>query len=73
MNNYLEKLFYIIAKDSKQLIMLPNDVKLIINVIDQLDTYFFMAKNGGPGRTRESLPVREIVGELTVLYQIRIA
>ena len=53
--------------------MLPNDVKLIINVIDQLDTYFFMAKNGGPGRTRESLPVREIVGELTVLYQIRIA
>ena len=25
--------------------MLPNDVKLRINVIDQLDTYFLMAKN----------------------------
>ena len=44
-NNYLEKLFYIIGKESKQKSMLPNDVKLVINVIDQLDTYFFMAKN----------------------------
>ena len=44
MNNYLEKGFYIIESDSKQKIMLRNDVKLIINVIDQLDTYFFMKK-----------------------------
>ena len=44
-NNYLEKLFYIIGKESKQKSMLPNDVKLVINVIDQLDKYFVMAKN----------------------------
>ena len=31
--------------DSKQESMWPNDVKLIINVIDKLDTYFVMAKN----------------------------
>ena len=41
---YLEKGFYIIGKDSKQKNMPPNDVKLRINVIDQLDTYFVMAK-----------------------------
>ena len=43
-NNYLEKGFYIIEKDSKQKSMLPNDVKPRINVIDQLYTYFFVAK-----------------------------
>ena len=45
MNNYLSKVLYIIEKDSKQNVMLPNDVKLIFNVIGQLDTEFFMAKN----------------------------
>ena len=44
-NNYLAKGFYIIEKDSNQLSFLPNDVKLRINVIYQLDTNFFMAKN----------------------------
>ena len=45
MNNYLEKVFYNIEKDSKREYMLPNDVKLRINVIDQLDTDFVMLKN----------------------------
>ena len=44
-NNYLEKGFYIIEKDSNQLSFLPNDVKLRINLIDQMDTDFFMSKN----------------------------
>ena len=48
MNNYLEKVFYIIENDSKQKSMIPNDMKLRINVIDQLDTYFVMAKNMYP-------------------------
>ena len=43
--NYLAKGFYIIEKDSNQLSTLPNDVKLIINLIDQMDADFFMAKN----------------------------
>ena len=42
MNNYLEKGLYVIEKYSKQLSMLPNDVKLGINVIDSLDTDYFM-------------------------------
>ena len=40
MDNYLEKWFYIIEKYSMQKSMLPNDVQLIINMIDQLDTDF---------------------------------
>ena len=44
-NKYLAKGFFIIEKYSKQLIILPNDVKLIIHAIDQLETYFVMAKN----------------------------
>ena len=44
MNKYLEKGFLIIEKDSKQLSILPNDVKLIIHVIDQIETDFIMAK-----------------------------
>ena len=43
-NNYLEKGFYIIERYPKQNSMLINDVKLGINVIDQMDTYFVMAK-----------------------------
>ena len=45
MNNYLEKGLFIIEKDYKQLIILPNDVKLIIHVIDQLKQYFIMKIN----------------------------
>ena len=44
-NNYLAKVFYIIENYSKQKSMIPNDMKLRINVIDKLDTYFVMAKN----------------------------
>ena len=44
-NNYLEKVFYVIENNSKKLSMIPNDLKLIIHMIDQLETYFFMAKN----------------------------
>ena len=46
MNNYLVKGFFIIENYSKQKIMLPNDVKLRIYVIDQLDTYFVIKKQG---------------------------
>ena len=45
MNKYLSKGFFIIANNSKQLSSLPNDVKLIIHAIDQLETDFSMKKN----------------------------
>ena len=44
-NINLAKGLYINEKEYKQLCMLPNDVKLIIHLIDQLETDFFMAKN----------------------------
>ena len=46
-NNYLSKKIYIIERNSKQLSMLPNYLKLGINFIDKLDTDFFMKKNKG--------------------------
>ena len=44
-NKYLAKGLFIIKNDSKHLISLPNDLKLIIHAIDQLETYFSMKKN----------------------------
>ena len=44
-NNYLAKGFYITEKVPKQLNLLPNDVKFTINLNNQMDTDFFMAKN----------------------------
>ena len=43
--NYLSKGFSIIEQITKQLIFLPNDVKLRINLIDQLDIDYVMVKN----------------------------
>ena len=43
-NMYLAKEFYIIEKESKQLSLIPNDFKLRINLINQMDTDFFMVK-----------------------------
>ena len=45
MNNYLAIGLFIVENDSKQLSIFPNDVKLKIHVIDQLETCFIMAKN----------------------------
>ena len=44
-NNDLSKLSSIIEHNTKQLSFLPSDVKLIINLINQLDKYYFMVKN----------------------------
>ena len=44
-NNYLFKGLAIIEQNTKQLNLLSNYVKLIINVINQLDTDHVMVKN----------------------------
>ena len=44
-NNYLVKEFFIIEKGTNQLSLLPNDVRLRINLNNQLDTDFYMTKN----------------------------
>ena len=43
-NNYLSKGLFIIENYSNQLNIIPNDVKLRIYVIDQLETYFIGKK-----------------------------
>ena len=50
--NYLAKIFYIIEKDSKQLSLLPNDVKLRINMINQMDTDFSWQKQSNFRRSK---------------------
>ena len=44
MKNYLAKGLFMIENDSKHLSSLPNDVKIRIHMIDQLETDFVMAK-----------------------------
>ena len=44
-NNDLSKVFSIIEQNTKQLSLLENDVKLRIDLINQLDTYYVMVKN----------------------------
>ena len=44
-NNYLSKNIYIIERGTKQLSFILNDVILIINLNNQLDTYYVMVKN----------------------------
>ena len=43
--NYLSKGLYIIEQVSKQLNLTPNDIILIINLVDQLKTDYVMVKN----------------------------
>ena len=42
--NYVSKGFYIIERGTKQLSLIPNDVRLRIILNNQLDKDFFMAK-----------------------------
>ena len=44
-NNYLSKLFFVVDRGSNQLNLIPNDVILIINLVDQLKTDYVMVKN----------------------------
>ena len=44
-NNYLSKVFSIIEQNTKQLSLIPNNVKLRINLIGQMKTDYIMVKN----------------------------
>ena len=44
-NNYLSKRLFIINRGSKHLNLIPNDVLLIIKLIDQMKTDYKMVKN----------------------------
>ena len=56
--NYLEKGLYMIERGTRQLILLPNDVILRINLNNQLDTIFVMAKIYAVSNTIKQLHIR---------------
>ena len=49
--------------------MIPNDVKLIINVIDQLDTDFIMAKNKAIYSIANSIKILHIQKNMHLIYK----
>ena len=49
--------------------MLPNDVKLIINVIDQLDTDFVMAKNKDISSVANAIKKLHIQKNMHMIYK----
>ena len=68
-NNYLVKGLFIIENDSKQLIILSNDVKLIIHVIDQLETDFIVAKNTAISSVEKNIKKFHIQSDLNLNYK----
>ena len=68
-NNYLEKGFFIIEKESNQLSILLDDVKLIIHVIDQLETYFVMKKNIGFSSVANTIKKLHVQSDFYFIYK----
>ena len=68
-NNYLEKGFFIIAKNSNQLSSLLNDVKLIIHEIDKLKTDILMAKNTETYSVENTINKLHIQSDLHCMYK----
>ena len=68
-NNDLTKVFYFIEKESKKKSMLPNDVILRINLIDQMDTYFVMAKNKAISSVANTIKKLHIQKHMYLIYK----
>ena len=69
MNNYLEKGFFIIEEKYKQLSMLPNDLELTIHAIEQLETFFVMAKNKAIYSVENTIKKLHIQSDLYLIYK----
>ena len=67
-NNYLAKGFYIIEKSTDQSSLLPNDVRLRINLNNQLDTYYVMAKNKAISAVANTIKQLHIVIYMHMIY-----
>ena len=53
--NYLSKGFFIIGQSLKKLSLIPNDVRLRINLVDQLETDYVMVKNEAISAVKNSI------------------
>ena len=68
-NKYLEKGFFIIASKYKQISSIPNDVKLIVHAINQLETYSVMAKNAEISSVANTINKFHIQSNLHLIYK----
>ena len=68
-NSYLEKVLYIIEKGTKQLILLPSDVRLMVNLNNQLDTNYVMAKNKAIFAVSKTIKQLHILKDMHMIYK----
>ena len=68
-NNYLSKGFSIIEHNKNQLSLIPNDVKFIINLINRLDTDYFMVKNKAISTVANTIKQLHIHKNMHTLYK----
>ena len=66
---YLSKVFFVIKQGSKQLNLLPNDVRLIINLINQLDTDYVMVKNKAISAVENTIKQLHIQKDMHMIYK----
>ena len=68
-NNYLSKGFYIIEKGIKHIRLLPDDVRLRINLNNQLDTDYFMVKHNTISAVANTIKQLHIHKDMHVFYK----
>ena len=68
-NNYLSKGLSIIKQNTKQLSLLPNYVKLRINLIDQLKIYYVMVKDEAFSAVEKTIKQLHIQKNMHMAYK----
>ena len=68
-NKYLAKWLFIIEKESQKLSILLNEVKLTIHAIDQLETYFVVAKITAISSVSNTIKKLHIHSDLNSIYK----
>ena len=68
-NNHLSKGFSIIEQNTKQIIFLPNDVKLRINLNNKLDTDYVMVKNKSISAGANTIKQLHIQKSVHIIYK----
>ena len=69
MNKYIAKGLFIIENNSKQLNILPNDVKLITHAIDKLEIDFVMKKYTAISSVENTIKKLHIQSDLNFIYK----
>ena len=68
-NKYLVNMFFIIENNSKQVIILLNDMKLIIHAIEKLEINSVMKKNTTISSVETNIKKLHIHSDLHVIYK----